>query len=339
MQDTIRLGVAGCGTHTRRSHLKHCAAAGFTVSAIFDPAQASRDATFELLGAEVPVCDSAEELVTRGDVDAVLIGSPNKFHPEQLRLAIEAGKPVLCEKPLANTHEGMVVVRQALLDAALKGVVVASCHPRRDRHNIDMPYGWVKNSLNRLRDRFGRLESIGLSSAYERVEKDQAKDLSFLMDKFPHDIDYLRFLFGNTALDAECLMDSHDHYRVKGTVSSVDDDCDVEFVCECTRLHGAHREYIETITLTFERGVCVVYTMTGAVRYYDRKMHTTWEGSAITPLKGDDAYDRVFRAIMQDFAGAIRGEAGVHTADDLLINNMSTVDLAGQKGRYQRITH
>lgn len=336
MQDTIGLGVVGCGRHTRRSHIKHCAATGFTVRALFDPSEESRNETFALLGMEVPTCDSAEELIARDDVDAVVVGSLNEFHPGQLRLAIDARKPVLCEKPLANTRDGMLVVRQALYEASQSGVVVASCHPRRDRHNLELPYGWAKDNLARLRNRFGKLESIGLASAYERVEKGAAKDPSFLMDKFPHDIDYLRFLLGDTTLEAECHMDSYDHYRVKGTVFSPEDGRGVEFLCECTRLHGAEKEYIETITLTFERGVCLVYTMTGVVRYYDRKVHTVWEGPKITPLKGDDAYDRVFEAVMRDFAGAIRGETGVHTLEDLFINNAAAVDLAGSSGRYER---
>ena len=44
--------------------------------------------------------DSNEALLNDPDVDAVYIASPHRFHYEQARLCIEAGKPVLCEKPL-----------------------------------------------------------------------------------------------------------------------------------------------------------------------------------------------------------------------------------------------
>ena len=41
------------------------------------------------------------EVISRKDVDAVLIASPDESHPPLTLAAIAAGKPVLCEKPLA----------------------------------------------------------------------------------------------------------------------------------------------------------------------------------------------------------------------------------------------
>ena len=38
-------------------------------------------------------------------LDMVMIGSPNHFHYEQLRLALEAGVKVFCEKPVVVSEE------------------------------------------------------------------------------------------------------------------------------------------------------------------------------------------------------------------------------------------
>src|SRR5208282_3269961 len=49
--------------------------------------------------------DSAEALVARHDVQAVVIASPAKFHAPAIQVAAAAGKHILCEKPLALTLE------------------------------------------------------------------------------------------------------------------------------------------------------------------------------------------------------------------------------------------
>jgi predicted dehydrogenase len=44
--------------------------------------------------------DSYERLVADPDVDVVYVASPHALHHEHVMLALEAGKPVLCEKPV-----------------------------------------------------------------------------------------------------------------------------------------------------------------------------------------------------------------------------------------------
>lgn len=57
---------------------------------------------------------SYEGLVNDPEVDAVYIASPHRFHYEQAVLALQAGKPVLCEKPLAvNLGEGSKLIELA----------------------------------------------------------------------------------------------------------------------------------------------------------------------------------------------------------------------------------
>ena len=56
---------------------------------------------------QVPVVyDTYEALVADPAVDGVYIATPHSFHYENARLCLEAGKPVLCEKPLTvNVQE------------------------------------------------------------------------------------------------------------------------------------------------------------------------------------------------------------------------------------------
>lgn len=51
----------------------------------------------------VPFCTDYHELVDRPDVDAITIATPHYFHPQIAIYAMERGKPVLSEKPIAVT--------------------------------------------------------------------------------------------------------------------------------------------------------------------------------------------------------------------------------------------
>ena len=57
--------------------------------------------------------DSMEDLLSDDDIDAVSVCTPNRFHAEHSIAALEAGKHVLCEKPMAMTLDEAHKMRQA----------------------------------------------------------------------------------------------------------------------------------------------------------------------------------------------------------------------------------
>jgi predicted dehydrogenase len=63
--------------------------------------------------------DSLERLIASSDVDAVYIATPDGQHRDDALAVIAAGKPVLCEKPLASSLADV----QAMVDAAERGKV------------------------------------------------------------------------------------------------------------------------------------------------------------------------------------------------------------------------
>jgi myo-inositol 2-dehydrogenase/D-chiro-inositol 1-dehydrogenase len=109
---TVRVGVVGVG-NIGTSHALNLArvVSGSSVSVLFD-ADADRAAALAS-DLDARSVRTVPELFEADDVDAVLVASPDGVHAEQLLLGLPAGKPVLCEKPLATTEADA----RAVLDA------------------------------------------------------------------------------------------------------------------------------------------------------------------------------------------------------------------------------
>ena len=80
----------------------------------------------------VRIYDAYRDVVDDPEIDAIYIGLPNSAHAEWIRAGAEAGKHVLCEKPIALTAAELDGVMDI---AAAKGVVVQEAlmvwtHPR-----------------------------------------------------------------------------------------------------------------------------------------------------------------------------------------------------------------
>ncbi|KRE72721.1 dehydrogenase [Arthrobacter sp. Soil762] len=66
--------------------------------------------------------DSWQEAIAREDIDVIDIVTPGDMHAEIATAALEAGKHVLCEKPLANSLEEAEAMAESARAAALSGV-------------------------------------------------------------------------------------------------------------------------------------------------------------------------------------------------------------------------
>jgi len=120
MTETIRYGLIGTGMmgceHIRNIRLLP----GAEITAIADPVDASLDWAAASLGDSRPArFRSAEELAEKGDVDAVIVSSPNFTHRAVLTPLFERGVAILCEKPLATTvPDAAWIVAQAETSSA-----------------------------------------------------------------------------------------------------------------------------------------------------------------------------------------------------------------------------
>jgi predicted dehydrogenase len=101
MSAAVLIGVLGCGRAAERLHIPAILRMrDARLTAVCDPVPERR----QLLARIAPGCRafaSAEELLAARVVDAVIVASPPETHARLAELALQAGLPVLVEKPLA----------------------------------------------------------------------------------------------------------------------------------------------------------------------------------------------------------------------------------------------
>ena len=101
----FRIGVIGCGARGS-GMLRHAAEDSHVkVTALYDPNRSTSLEAQRDHAPEAKVVDSVEQVVSRDDVDLVIVGSPDHAHREPAVAAFKHGKHVFCEKPLATTIE------------------------------------------------------------------------------------------------------------------------------------------------------------------------------------------------------------------------------------------
>jgi predicted dehydrogenase len=103
----LRIAVAGCGNVSRghvRGWLGEPQRARIVALVDSAPLQAEAlRARFEL--PDVDIMTNFDDVLARGDVDAVDLCTPGHLHAEQITAALQAGKHVLTEKPTGYTLE------------------------------------------------------------------------------------------------------------------------------------------------------------------------------------------------------------------------------------------
>lgn len=113
MRDPIALAVIGCGDVARHRHLPAIAAnPDVCLAAVCDTLAQRADDAAVRFGAGRAVTDAAA-IFSDPAIEAVIIATPPWVTPHLTIAALQAGKDVLCEKPMALTLAGAAAVRAA----------------------------------------------------------------------------------------------------------------------------------------------------------------------------------------------------------------------------------
>ena len=208
MDKTLRVGVVGCGAigkeHiTRLTEKVACA----RVSAVCDVSRESAQQAAALCGAEV-FADAAA-LIAADTVDAVVVTTPGFAHTEPVLLAIAAGKPVFCEKPLATTAADCKAIVQAEM-AAGQHLVQVGFMRRYDRG-----YNQVKALLDS--GDFGK--PLLVKCTHRAISVDDSYTTAMAVtDTAIHEIDVLQWLTGEAWASVEVLSGRNTRHARQGLV-------------------------------------------------------------------------------------------------------------------------
>ncbi|MGH2391377.1 MAG: Gfo/Idh/MocA family protein [Chloroflexota bacterium] len=156
---------------------------------------------------------SYEDLLTDPEVDAVYNPLPNSLHDEWTRKAVEAGKPVLCEKPLArDAAEARALValceeRHVLLMEAF----MYRFHPQHARVRSLLDNGAI-GEIRAVRTAF-TFNMTPLNPANIRLRADLAGGA--LMDVGCYCVNAARLLFGEEPTLATAAWDFREEFGVE----------------------------------------------------------------------------------------------------------------------------
>jgi predicted dehydrogenase len=100
-QARIRIGVIGCGGFGLYALQQFAQVPGVKLTGMAGTHRQAAYAAAQRFG--IPDIEEVDRLLARDDVDLVYIATPPFLHHPQAMAALEAGKHVICEKPLAMT--------------------------------------------------------------------------------------------------------------------------------------------------------------------------------------------------------------------------------------------
>jgi scyllo-inositol 2-dehydrogenase (NADP+) len=194
----MRVGIIGYGLAGRYFHAPLLQGAGFFISAVASRSLEKRGQAHK----EFPlatILSSAEELVAE-ELDLVVVASTNEFHCEHAKLAIDAGIPVVVDKPVGrNYYETLELFEYA----DLRSVPVTAFYNRLfDSDTLTIQDLILNNSIGELfryESRFERFRpEPNLDSWRESLSSNEGGGI--LLDLQTHLVSIALHLFGRAEL-------------------------------------------------------------------------------------------------------------------------------------------
>lgn len=183
----MRIGFVGCGRHATTSLYPALRPAGLELVATCANRLANAERTARWFGAE-QAYDDVGEMLSRDDLDGVVIVTPSSAYRDLAVQALDAGLPVFTEKPGATSTDDLEAIEQAARSAELPAMV-----------GYMKRFGRAYRAAKRFvdEDRFGRVTNVHVKFLVGPGHFPTLR--SYLFDNPVHAIDLLRFFGGDIA--------------------------------------------------------------------------------------------------------------------------------------------
>lgn len=193
--DKIRIGVIGLGWRSGFSKYWHHPEGQSIVAAGADIIPKQLGKFRSRINPEAHTFLDYKELLQRDDIDAVVITTPDYCHEEHAVAALEAGKHVYCEKPMAITVEGCDRILRAWKRSGKQlmiGFNMRYMNMYRTMKDIvasgvigDIKAVWVRHFVG-----------LGSDYYYHSWHANSKNSHSLLLQKGSHDIDVIHWITG-----------------------------------------------------------------------------------------------------------------------------------------------
>jgi UDP-N-acetyl-2-amino-2-deoxyglucuronate dehydrogenase len=190
----INFAIVGCGRIAQRhaEHINNTTGCKLVATCDIELEKANKLAD----EFEAKAYSSIEKLLENKDVDVVSICSPNGLHAHHSILGLNAGKHVLCEKPMALSAYDCGEMIKAAEKANRRLFII-----KQNRYNP--PVAAVKTLIEN--GQLGKISSVQLSCFWNRNENYYANswkgtkelDGGTLYTQFSHFVDLLYYLIGD----------------------------------------------------------------------------------------------------------------------------------------------
>lgn len=205
----LRVGVLGCGPIAQAAHFESCRKArNVDLYAICDVADDLRERMAWTHAPQKSFADY-DSMLADPDLDAVIIAISDAFHVPATIMALEAGKHVLCEKPLGISVDEVERLKLAVMASGKclqvghmkrfdAGIQAAKAFVESEMGELLALKAWYCDSTHRYAMTDAVQPAIVTSAKARKPDIDPKADLRryFMLAHGSHLVDTVRFLAG-----------------------------------------------------------------------------------------------------------------------------------------------